>query len=118
MDLLDWHRGRLSSRRLAVLVRHMPRDSALARALHGEAAEWQVGDYLLAAAVDHLAESNWMFATVNQDEDAEPLEYPVPVVRPGADDGAGDGTGGEQAEETGPPVAAGPGPAELLHFFR
>ncbi|MFF9868495.1 hypothetical protein ACF1G0_24355 [Streptomyces sp. NPDC013953] len=109
MDLLDWHRGRLSSRRLAVLVRHMPRDSALARALHGEAAEWGVSDYLLAAAVDHLAESNWMFATVNQDEDAEALEYPKPVPRP---------DGGE-AEESAPPESgpATPGPAELSRFF-
>ncbi|MFI6107263.1 hypothetical protein [Streptomyces sp. NPDC051310] len=109
MDLLDWHRGRLSSRRLAVLVRHMPRDSALARAVHGEAADWGVSDYLLAAAVDHLAESNWMFATVNQDEDAEALEYPTPVPRP---DGA-------EAEEATSPESgrATPGPAELTRFF-
>ncbi|MEU7280431.1 hypothetical protein AB0A69_16830 [Streptomyces sp. NPDC045431] len=110
MDLLDWHRGRLSSRRLAVLVRHMPRDSALARATHGEAAEWGVSDYLLAAAVDHLAESNWMFATVNQDEDAEPLEYPKPVPRPD------DGDGGE-AEESAPPEVVGPTPEEISRFF-
>jgi hypothetical protein len=109
VDLLDWHRGRLSSRRLAVLVRHMPRDSALARAVHGEAADWDVSDYLLAAAVDHLAESNWMFATVNQDEDAEALEYPAPVPRP---------DGGE-AEEPAPPDAAAsaPEPLELARFF-
>lgn len=83
IDLLDWHRGRLSSRRLAVLVRHLPRDSALHRELHGEAAEWSVTDYLLAHAVDQLAESNWMFAMVNRDEEAEPLEPPLPVPRPG-----------------------------------
>ncbi|MET9429874.1 MULTISPECIES: hypothetical protein [unclassified Streptomyces] len=112
MDLLDWHRGRLSSRRLAVLVRHMPRDSALARAVHGEAAEWGVSDYLLAAAVDHLAESNWMFATVNQDEDAEALEYPKPVPRP-----AGDGDA--DTEESNPPetAASGPDPVALARFF-
>lgn len=109
VDLLDWHRGRLSSRRLAVLVRHMPRDSALARAVHGEAAEWAVSDYLLATAVDHLAEANWLFATVNQDEDAEPLEYPTPVPRPAGGD----------AEEPAPPESgpATPGPAELAQFF-
>ncbi|MFD0034976.1 hypothetical protein ACWGDS_41340 [Streptomyces sp. NPDC055059] len=84
MDLLDWHRGRLSSRRLAVLVRHMPRDSALARELHGEAAEWTTADHLLAAVVDQLAEANWMFATVNRDEDAEPIDPPQPVPRPNA----------------------------------
>ncbi len=83
MDLLDWHRGRLTSRRLAVLVKHMPRDSAVSRELDGDGAEWTVTDYLLAAAVDHLAAANWMFASVNTDEDADPPEMPVPVPRPG-----------------------------------
>ncbi|MFI2210013.1 hypothetical protein [Streptomyces sp. NPDC020141] len=83
LDLLDWHRGRLSSRRLAVLLRHLPRDSAVARELHGEAAEWSPTDYLLAQVIDQLAESNWMFATVNRDEDSDPLDFPKPVSRPG-----------------------------------
>ncbi|MGJ5801433.1 hypothetical protein ACSCB1_20225 [Streptomyces europaeiscabiei] len=82
MDLLDWHRGRLSSRRLAVLVKHLPRDSATLQKLHGEASHWSVGDYLLASVVDQLAEANWMFATVNRDEDADPLDHPEPVPRP------------------------------------
>ncbi|MEU6826331.1 hypothetical protein ABZ921_37440 [Streptomyces atriruber] len=85
LDLLDWHRGRLSSRRLAVLIRHLPRDGAVARETEGEAAEWSVGDYLLAHVVDQLADANWMFATVNQDEDADPLDPPKPLPRPGAD---------------------------------
>ncbi|GGR73597.1 hypothetical protein GCM10010252_10210 [Streptomyces aureoverticillatus] len=42
-------------------------------------------DYLLAHAVDQLAEANWMFAMVNRDEDAEPPEYPTPLRRPGDD---------------------------------
>ncbi|MEV0494788.1 hypothetical protein [Streptomyces atratus] len=83
MDLLDWYRGRLSSRRLAVLVRHLPRDSALAHSLHGEASEWTTTDHLLAVVVDQLAEANWMFATVNRDEDTEPIDPPQPVPRPG-----------------------------------
>ncbi|MFI7289392.1 hypothetical protein ACIBRY_22465 [Streptomyces anulatus] len=90
MDLLDWHRGRLTSRRLAVLVKHMPRDSAVAQELHGEASEWSVSDYLLAAAVDHLAAANWMFASVNTDEDAEQPAPPVPVPRPGEASAAAD----------------------------
>lgn len=109
MDLLDWHRGRLSTRRLSVLVKHLPRDSAVVRGLHGEAAEWSVTDYLLATAVDQLAESNWMFATVNQDEEAEPLEYPAPVQRPGAGDPE------PLPADTSQEVR--PGPAELTHFF-
>ncbi|MET9733787.1 hypothetical protein ABZZ79_24985 [Streptomyces sp. NPDC006458] len=110
MDLLDWHRGRLSSRRLAVLVRHLPRDSATLRETHGEATDWAVTDYLLAAAVDQLAEANWMFATVNRDEDAEPLEYPQPVPRPGAEQ-----TPAPQAED--PAEVRNPSPAELVRFF-
>lgn len=34
MDLLDFYRGTLSARRLGVLVKHLPRDSALVRALN------------------------------------------------------------------------------------
>ncbi|MFJ3701262.1 MULTISPECIES: hypothetical protein [Streptomyces] len=111
MDLLDWHRGRLSSRRLAVLVKHMPRDSAVAQELHGDGAEWTVTDYLLAAAVDHLAAANWMFASVNTDEDSEPPERPVPVPRPG-----------DHAEPEEPPAGEPippevPDRAELMRFF-
>jgi hypothetical protein len=87
VDLLDRHRGRLSSRRLAVLVKHLPRDSAINRDLHGESAEWSVTDHLLAAVVDHLAAANWMFACVNTDEDSDPPERPVPVPRPGDEPG-------------------------------
>lgn len=33
--------------------------------------------------VDHLAVANWMFATVNRDEDTDPAPYPEPLPRPG-----------------------------------
>ncbi|MFJ9106774.1 hypothetical protein [Streptomyces sp. NPDC102283] len=90
MDLLDSHRGRLTSHRLPVLVKHMPRDSAVAQEFHGEASERSVCDYLLAAAVDHLAAANWTSASVDTDEDAEQPASPVPVPRPGeASAGAG-----------------------------
>ncbi|WP_093799562.1 hypothetical protein [Streptomyces sp. Wb2n-11] len=99
----------MTSRRLSVLLKHLPRDSAVARELHGEAAEWSVSDYLLATTVDQLAEANWMFATVNQDEDAERLDFPAPVPRPGAEPAAE-----APAVE---PEAPGPGPAQLVSFF-
>ncbi|MFE4693744.1 hypothetical protein ACFRH6_27305 [Streptomyces sp. NPDC056749] len=111
MDLLDWYRGRLSSRRLAVLVKHMPRDSAVAQELHGDGAEWTVTDYLLAAAVDHLAAANWMFASVNTDEDSEPPEPPMPVPRPGDEETPVD----PSAEDPSPPD--GSSRAELMRFF-
>jgi hypothetical protein len=111
VDLLDWHRGRLTSRRLAVLVRHLPRDSSTLREIHGEAADWSAAEHLLAAAVDRLSEANWMFATVNRDEDADPPDYPGPVPRPvppaTTDEAGADGTGSAGAgTETG---AAGRG---------
>ncbi|MFJ8821642.1 hypothetical protein ACIREE_07650 [Streptomyces sp. NPDC102467] len=123
MDLLDWHREALSTRRLAVLVKHLPRDSALNRELHGEAAEWSVSDHLLAAVVDHLAASNWMFACVNSDDGDQP-EPPAPVPRPSYGDESGDGVPegrspdqeGESESGSGLSPQA-PSAAQLAHFF-
>ncbi|CAM5699428.1 hypothetical protein [Streptomyces aurantiogriseus] len=78
-----------------MLIKHLPRDSALNRDLYGEAAEWSVTDHLLAAAVDHLAAANWMFACVNSAEDGDQPEPPVPVPRPG------DGAAEPDEDETG-----------------
>jgi hypothetical protein len=89
---------------LAALVRHLPPDSAFARARDAEAAQWTLTDHLLAAVVDHLAIANWMYASVNRDEDAEPPDPPVPVPRPGV-------------PMTEPPVADRPSHAELARFF-
>ncbi|WP_405535736.1 hypothetical protein OG787_18025 [Streptomyces sp. NBC_00075] len=120
-DLLDWHRGRLSSRRLAVLVKHLPRDCALNRELHGEAAEWTVTDHLLAATVDHLAAANWMFASVNSAEDADPPELPVPVPRPD-DPRVGRRDEDDHGDEAGNGDSAGaapspPTPSQVARFF-
>jgi hypothetical protein len=106
VDLLDWHRGRLSSRRLRVLTEHLPPDSSYARAVHGEQADWTVTDHLLAAVVDHLAVANWMFATVNRDEDAEPAEYPEPLPRPGDGSATGPAGGGEERSATAAEIVA------------
>ncbi|GAA2238503.1 hypothetical protein GCM10010232_26610 [Streptomyces amakusaensis] len=111
-----------------MLLRHLPRDSAVARELNGEAAEWSPTDYLLAQVIDQLAESNWMFATVNRDEDSDPLDFPKPVPRPGQKpspdrvpdpdpDPAPDVSPGT-AESTGPGDGADvPSPAQLAAFF-
>jgi hypothetical protein len=42
----------MSFRRLWVLVSGLPQDSAVARALHGEAADWRMTDYLLAQLIN------------------------------------------------------------------
>ncbi|MER5899217.1 hypothetical protein ABT150_03650 [Streptomyces mirabilis] len=113
VDLLDWHRGHLSSRRLSVLVRHLPRNSALLKELHGEAAEWTATDYLLATVIDQLAEANWMFATVNRDDDSEPLDFPEPIPRPGNESTDTErGAPGDTAGEKGTPTAD-----QLVQFF-
>lgn len=104
VDLLDWYRGQLSSRRLRVLVEHLPAGSSFARAVNGEAADWGLTEHLLAAVVDQLSVANWMFATVNRDEDAEPLPYPEPLARPGL----------ERAPE---PESDAATPAEITAFF-
>jgi hypothetical protein len=111
VDLLDWHRGTLTSRRLRVLVEHLPADSSFARAVNGEAAEWGVTEHLLAAVADQLAAANWMFATVNRDEDAEALPYPEPIARPGL------ASGGEPAPESAESTSDGASPAEIAAFF-
>lgn len=104
VDLLDYHRGRLTPRRLRVLIRHLPREAALVRALRGEESEWGLTEHLLAAAVDQLAAGNWLFATVHTPQDRDPPERPEPVPRPGVD----------TATEAEPPAAT---PAQIAAFF-
>lgn len=48
MDLLDFYRGTLSVRRLGVLVRHLPADAALVRALNDGRPQWMTTDHLIA----------------------------------------------------------------------
>lgn len=72
-------------------------------------------DYLLAAAVDQLAESNWMFATVNRDEDTDPLDFPQPLPRPGDTPGAAGGKNSAAPADPDPPPR--PSDAELVRFF-
>jgi hypothetical protein len=85
VDLLDYYRGKLTPRRLRVLIRHLPRESALVRTLHGEAAEWGLTEHLLAGAVDELAVGNWLFVAANSAEGADPPDRPRPVPRPGVE---------------------------------
>ncbi|MGW4996766.1 hypothetical protein ACWEP8_03805 [Streptomyces hydrogenans] len=109
-----------------MLIKHLPRESALQRQIHGEAAEWSVTDHLLAAAVDHLAVGNWMFTCVNSGEDSDPPEFPQAVPRPGSKedeaadadaDGDGEDTGtGTAGGATAPPAGA-VSPGELARFF-
>lgn len=75
--------GELTWRRLGVLLRELPRDSATAKALYGPRVEWSDTEYLLAGVVDLLAQGNWMFARVNS---KAKVAHPEPVRRPGEAD--------------------------------
>lgn len=48
IDLLDFYRGALSVRRLGLLIRHLPADSALVLAMNGGRPQWSLGDHLTA----------------------------------------------------------------------
>lgn len=48
MDLLDFYRGTLSSRRLGVLVRQLSPDSSLVRELNGGRKPWGQVEHLIA----------------------------------------------------------------------
>lgn len=48
MNLTDFYRGKLSSRRLAVLIRYLPRESALVAEMNDGDPVWSSTDHLLA----------------------------------------------------------------------
>jgi len=64
------------------MVRNLPLDGALARALHGTDALWTLDRQLLAAAVDELRTSNWM----RSKDGAKNRNRPKPIPRPGTGD--------------------------------
>lgn len=71
IDLLDAWRGRLSFRRLDVLIRHLATDSATFRAMDPDAAEaasWSTSEHLQALSVDLFGKANF--------KNYEPLERP------------------------------------------
>jgi len=95
VDLLDLWRGRLSFRRLALLIRHLPADSwtqtALRDAADTELAEpseadgpqkfgpWSLTNYQLAQLRDEIAALRYVVAkTSGQDSYPEPQPTPRP----------------------------------------
>ncbi|GAA0954981.1 hypothetical protein GCM10009560_78960 [Nonomuraea longicatena] len=82
LDIIDLYRGKLSVRKLLSLLQGLPRGSALHVAITGEEASWSPGDYLLAATVDLLQVSNWLFMQANSKKGTR-NPFPDPVQRPG-----------------------------------
>lgn len=62
IDLLDFYRGRISLRKLAVLVEGLPAEATVYRNLQPEAAGWDIHTYLLAGILDALNDANWQRA--------------------------------------------------------
>lgn len=72
MDLLDFYRGTLSARRLGVLVRQLPVESALVRALNGGRTPW--------GNLEHLFADHWALTLqVNSGARAPFRDHPVRV---------------------------------------
>jgi hypothetical protein len=84
-DLNDLWRGRLSFRKIGSYIRSLmmkPGRSTLLMALD-ESAEWTLEQYTLARVSDAIEVSNYLFIQANSAEDAEPIDEPQPIPRPG-----------------------------------
>jgi hypothetical protein len=62
-----------------VVVKHLPRSSALVREIEGEAQVWGLTEQLLAAAVDALNGANW------QRGNGKKADKPKQIPRPGVE---------------------------------
>lgn len=83
IDILDYYRGKLSLRRVFVLLTRlmsMAGRSALASALDIRA-EWSTSEYMIAEVIDRLELSNWLAIEINSEKNDVP--QPVPMPRPG-----------------------------------
>lgn len=92
VDLLDLWRGRMSMRKLAVLVRGLGPDSATVRAaseVPDEFAGWSMTDILLGRLVNEASFHRWEWGLAHT-EDKRRSSYPKPPrsVLPEADKGA------------------------------
>ncbi|MFE9335275.1 hypothetical protein [Streptomyces sp. NPDC007063] len=83
--MLDLWRGKISPRKVSVLIRGLSRESATARALNDGEPVWSHTDYILADLVD--AEHNTALQVVNKDVPQNkraraPESYPRPGDEP------------------------------------
>jgi hypothetical protein len=77
--LSDLTTGRLSWRRLKVLIDGLPRTSNLVRAIHGDDADWGIAEHLLALNYDAAQVANWQRSA----DGAKGRNRPKPFPRPG-----------------------------------
>lgn len=61
----------------------MPQDSAVARSVHGEKADWSIAEHLTASVVDELRALNYQTALSRMGKKGRQLKPPKPLPRPG-----------------------------------
>lgn len=81
IDLLaDLGTDRLTWRRLAVLLRYLPREAAYVQAVGGPATQWSATEHLLAGVIDVVQVGNYLTTRAHFKGNPDP---PKPVRRPG-----------------------------------
>lgn len=86
VDLVDLWRGRLTLRKLRVLLLNLPPDSATAHAVAevelGALAGWRLGDVLLGRVADELALLRWQWEAAHLDPKKTTHRKQPPSVLP------------------------------------
>ncbi|MFJ2515625.1 hypothetical protein ACIPEL_36410 [Streptomyces griseoviridis] len=86
-SLLELYRGEMSWRELRVFLKHLPWDSATARAIRGSTPEedyWTPDRQLLASVVDAQREQTYVTVKLHGDpKKTRRLKPPEPIQRPG-----------------------------------
>lgn len=100
LDVLDVHRGRMTWRRLRVLIEHLPPESATKTALRNEltdeelaaladagdpeSARWSQLEQLTASLIDAVRRMEYVLICANTESKHQRPTPPEPVPRPGA----------------------------------
>lgn len=85
LDLRDWFRGSMSSRRLWCMINNLAHDPATNtyRSIGGP---WNLETLLLAAVIDDVRLGNYILAAANSPKGKNPLPLPKPIPRPGVEE--------------------------------
>lgn len=96
IDLLDLWRGTLSPRKIRVLVKHLPPESATVRALNPRTPEeehWTTDRQLLAGICDRVDQLTYTTSILGVDQKhRNKIKEPRPIPRPGVKPPKGTGT--------------------------
>jgi hypothetical protein len=82
---LDFFRGRITARRMWVLIKGLVEDSRTNTSI-AIGGPWNLEALLLAAAVDDIRLNNFILAAANSPKGKNPLPMPKPIPRPGVEE--------------------------------